>query len=772
MIQHLGNKSLRNILFAVILGLGIALSIIVSAFSYYADKKLIQAEFNEAVENRYSALKRELDSNIAVLTSLQALYHSSGKGIERSEFQDFARHILKQHASIQALEWMPRVPDSRREAYERAARREGFPDFQFTERIAQGKMKRAEKRKEYFPVYFVEPYKGNEIALGFDDASTPDRLETLEVARKTGETRATARITLVQETRSQFGFIVFAPIYRKGVLINSAQARWDNLEGFALGVFRIGNTVEKSLSYVNPEAVDFFIYDASAPEKERFLYAHSSRTRKTPLLTQNHPETDFISSKTLEVAGRKWMVVYSATPDFIAARSSWRPWGLLLAGLAFTGLVAGFLLIVSHAEHIEKFAKDLSDVNINLSDEIMERKRAEEKLTESKQMLEDITQGINESILLISKDFRILWANKAALRLTGLSTEELVGNYCYKATHHREQPCEPPLDPCPAYKLLKTGYPSVEEHTHYDKDGNKLFVEVSAYPIRNASSEIVNFVHTSIDVTERKKTEEDLRSKQQQLEELNATLEQRVQEEIVLRQEKEQLLFQQSRMAAMGEMIGAIAHQWRQPLNVTGLIIQNLQMAYEYGELDKERLNNAVATAMWQINFMSKTIDDFRNFFKPSKEKELFEVRKVVDATVSLMKAQLQNNYIDVEIIVEKEGLVINGYPNEFKHVLLNLINNAKDAILMRKAKENCEARITIEISETDNRVILKIRDTGGGIREDIMDKIFDPYFTTKDEGTGTGIGLYISKTMIERNMGGRLTVRNWKEGAEFRIEL
>ena len=261
------------------------------------------------------------------------------------------------------------------------------------------------------------------------------------------------------------------------------------------------------MNYLKPEGVDFFIHDASAPEKERFLYTHSSRTRKTPLLDQEQPETDFINSKTLEVAGRKWMVVYSATPDFIAARSSWRPWGLLLAGLAFTGLVAGFLLIVSHAEHIEKFAKDLSDVNINLSDEIMERKRAEEKLTESKQMLEDITQGINESILLISKDFRILWANKAALRLTGLSTEELVGNYCYKATHHREQPCEPPLDPCPAYKLLKTGYPSVEEHTHYDKDGNKLFVEVSAYPIRNASSEIVNFVHTSIDVTERKKTE-------------------------------------------------------------------------------------------------------------------------------------------------------------------------------------------------------------------------------------------------------------------------
>ncbi|MGD0280985.1 MAG: CHASE domain-containing protein, partial [Dissulfurispiraceae bacterium] len=495
MTYYLAKKPLHNVLFTIIPLLGIVLSFIVSASSYYSDRKLIRAEFNEAVENRYSALKRELDSDLAVLTSLQALYYTSGKDVERSEFRNFTSHILKQYASIQALEWMPRVPDSRREAYERAARREGFPDFQFTERIAQGKMKRAEKRSEYFPVYFVEPYKGNEIALGFDDASTPDRMETLEVARKTGEMRATPRITLVQETRSQFGFIVFAPIYRKGALVNPDQPRWEHLEGFALGVFRIGDIAEKATKYLKPEGVDFSIYDASAPEKERFLYTHSSRTRKTPLLDQEHPGTDFKNSKMIEVAGRKWMVIYSATPDFISARRSWLPWGLLLAGLAFTGLVAGFLVIVRHAGHVEKFAKDLSELNAKLAHEIMERKQIEA----------------------------------------------------------------------------------------------------------------------------------DLSVKQQQLEELNATLEQRVQEEIVLRQEKEQLLFQQSRMAAMGEMIGAIAHQWRQPLNVIGLIIQNLQMAYEYGELDKERLKNAVATAMWQINFMSKTIDDFRNFFKPSKEKENFD---------------------------------------------------------------------------------------------------------------------------------------------------
>ena len=308
--------------------------------------------------------------------------------------------------------------------------------------------------------------------------------------------------------------------------------------------------------------------------------------------------------------------------------------------------------------------------------------------------------------------------------------------------------------------------------------------------IRDAGGKAVRMLGLNRDITELREAEEklhraysdleikvqertaELTAAKHQLEELNLSLERKVNKEIASRQEKEQLLFQQSRMAAMGEMIGAIAHQWRQPLNVIGLIIQNLQMAYEYGELDKERLKNAVATAMWQINFMSKTIDDFRNFFKPSKEKENFDVRKMADETVSLMKAQLQNNYIAVEIIAEKKDLVINGYPNEFKHVLMNLINNAKDAILERKVKEDCRSKITIRISEKAGKVIVEVRDTGGGIPDGIMNKIFDPYFTTKDEGTGTGIGLYISKTMIERNMGGQLTAKNWEEGAEFRIEV
>lgn len=140
---------------------------------------------------------------------------------------------------------------------------------------------------------------------------------------------------------------------------------------------------------------------------------------------------------------------------------------------------------------------------------ISERKRIEQELFESKQMLDDITQGITESILLLSKDFKILWANKAALEQTGLSMDELIGDYCYKATHRLNSPCEVPNDPCPVYELQKTGNPTIAEHIHYDRNGNRISVEVNAYPIKNEQGEIIRFVHVSKDVSQRKGLEQE-----------------------------------------------------------------------------------------------------------------------------------------------------------------------------------------------------------------------------------------------------------------------
>ena len=260
-----------------------------------------------------------------------------------------------------------------------------------------------------------------------------------------------------------------------------------------------------------------------------------------------------------------------------------------------------------------------------------------------------------------------------------------------------------------------------------------------------------------------------LAEKQHQLEELNTYLELRIEDAVTDSRKKDQILILQSRQAAMGEMISNIAHQWRQPLNTLALIIQEIRMTYDRAEFTKELLDTSVANAMGLINNMSKTIDYFRNFFKPDKEKHLFEVNQVINKTLTLIESGLKN--MNINIVVEASNDTnINGYENEYCQVLLNIIINSKDAFGVCNIDSHCI--ITITVFKEDNKSVVTLTDNAGGIPEDIIDKIFDPYFTTKGPDKGTGIGLYMAKTIIEKNMGGRLTVRNTGSGAEFRIEV
>ena len=231
---------------------------------------------------------------------------------------------------------------------------------------------------------------------------------------------------------------------------------------------------------------------------------------------------------------------------------------------------------------------------------------------------------------------------------------------------------------------------------------------------------------------------------------------------------KEQQFIQQSRHAAMGEMIGNIAHQWRQPLNILGLIIQQVQLLYEDGEFCKEHLDNNVSKAMNIIQHMSQTINDFRNFFRPDKEKAKFNVLKEISKTLSLIEAIFNDRRITIEVNPSGNP-VIYGHPNEYSQVLLNIMINARDAFSSQKTDR---PRVTISLYTESGKTVVTITDNAGGIPEDIIDKIFDPYFTTKGPDKGTGVGLFISKTIIENNMNGRLTVRNTDIGAEFRIEV
>lgn len=381
--------------------------------------------------------------------------------------------------------------------------------------------------------------------------------------------------------------------------------------------------------------------------------------------------------------------------------------------------------------------------------DITERKRAEETLRKFSRVLE---QSAN-SVVITDLEGSIEYVNPRFCESTGYSVEEVLGN-----------------NP----RLLKSGETSPEEYQRLwrtitsgevwrgelhnkRKDGSMFWESASIAPVRNEHGEITHFVAVKEDITRRKEAEEALWR-------LNETLEQRVAEEVAINREKDHILIHQSRLAAMGEMIGNIAHQWRQPLNALGLLLSNIEDAHHHDELDREYLDESVGKGRRLIDKMSTTIDDFRNFFKPDREKILFNLAEAVREALSVVENSFRSNHVTVAMKVEQDAAVI-GFPNEYAQVVLNLLSNAKDAIHDRHIQNG---KVELVISQDAEFAYVTIRDNGGGIPEKVIEKIFDPYFTTREKGTG--IGLYMSKMIIESNMKGRIEVHNAGAGAEFRI--
>jgi signal transduction histidine kinase len=246
----------------------------------------------------------------------------------------------------------------------------------------------------------------------------------------------------------------------------------------------------------------------------------------------------------------------------------------------------------------------------------------------------------------------------------------------------------------------------------------------------------------------------------------NDFLQKEIDEKISELRQKDKTMILQSRQAAMGEMIGNIAHQWRQPLNALAGLLVNIQQAYQYNELTVDYLDDCVKDGGRLIQKMSATINDFRNFFLPDKEAVLFSAQNQINHALSLVEAGLQNQNITIHLEAHQDVL-LTGFPNEYSQVILDLLSNAGEAV---KAKCVLEGLITIRLFKRDGWGCVSIRDNGGGIAADVIDKIFEPYFSTKK--MGTGIGLYMSKMIIERSMNGTIEAHNSDDGAEFIVSI
>ncbi|MBF0566693.1 MAG: PAS domain S-box protein [Nitrospirae bacterium] len=419
---------------------------------------------------------------------------------------------------------------------------------------------------------------------------------------------------------------------------------------------------------------------------------------------------------------------------------------------------------------------------VHLARDVSSLKAIQNRLHEENEKNKAILEAINYSVTILDLNFRIIDQNRIMDTVFG----ECVGEYCYKAYRNKDAIC----DACPVCETFKDGATHKGVGKLITPHGGTVYYEYTVAPVRDASGNIVAAMEITKDISERKRMENEILKTSMQLEELNKSLEEKVKDETDKRMQKEQLLIQQSKMASMGEMIAAIAHQWKQPLNSLGLFIQDVRDAYEFGELDSAYIDSVVNNSMSEIHFMSKTIDEFRNFFKPSTVKETFDLIKVASGVFSMLSAQLKTNLISYRLtchphnktfynyadVIPCDAALITTYKNQLAHVILNIINNAKDAIIERRLRGflgvTDEGMIGVDYYKEEGVLRLEISDNGGGIPAEIMDRIFEPYFTTKKSDEGTGIGLYMAKIIVNDKLGGKIHLRNVDGGAVFTLEF
>jgi len=719
----------------LVLSLGTALSVyLFFTFRVWEEKK-IRTIFERAAGDHISALNRSIEKNIDVLRALSSFYASSYE-VERSEFKEFTFHLLKDNSSIQALEWIPRLPDKLRMAYEKRAQEEGFPDFRITERNSKGVMVKADRRDEYFPVYFVEPYEGNEVALGFDLASNSTRLEALHLSRDTGRMTATARIKLVQERGAQFGFLIFQPVYLKNVPIGSIENRRMNLEGFVLGVFGIGDLLEDSLAYLESRGIDIYLYDKSAPVSDRFLSYYSSRTRTEPVAPPKESKigTGFHYSRTLDVAGRKWLVLSTPTPDFISAVRTFRPWMVFTGGVLFSVLFSGYIFIIlSRSSQMRQYAIEILKSKEALEQEIAGRRKAEEALRESEVKYRDLVETSQDLIWQSDPEGRLTFLNKAWEKTHGYSIEEMLD----RRFTDFERPEIAARDTDRFRRLLEGGSITGYETTHISKSGEGIHLIFNAIPRYAPEGNIVGAQGTAYDITEHKRMEEE-----------------------VLRAQK---------LESLGILAGGLAHDFNNFL--TG-ILGNITMARMYldsPDKAKERLEQAEEASI-RASDLTQQLLTFSKGGAPIKKTtsigELIKESSGFALRGSNVKClyNIPDNLWPLEVDEGQMNQVIN-------NLIINADQSMPEGGIINVSCENVFIRAEDAVALNEGVYVkISIRDEGTGIPEDHLQRIFDPYFSTKQKGSGLGLASVYS---IVKRHNGLITVESGiGSGTTFHIYL
>ena len=367
---------------------------------------------------------------------------------------------------------------------------------------------------------------------------------------------------------------------------------------------------------------------------------------------------------------------------------------------------------------------------------------------------EQLFNSSGVGIFIVDKNRKILEANEALCKMFGYSYEELINQsaeYLHVSNERYQNFAKI------AFNKVLNNEPLNLEYEFKRKDGIHFWVRIAGDSM-DSNREVL---WTVTDITQRVEVEKEIKY-------LNTKLNIEIKQQLSVLREKDRQLQYQARLAKMGEMLSMIAHQWRQPLTAISATTSYMFGKLVVDEFNKDEFIDELQHIEDYSKHLSKTIDDFRNFFKPNKQKEDTTLEAIINTTLAIVNPLLSNNNVSVKIDYRCNEM-INSYANEIGQVVLNLIKNAEDVLVEKKIQN---PTINIKTYKKNNNAVFEISDNGGGIPNKIIDRIFDQYFTTKTTQDGTGVGLCMSKTIIEDNCKGTLNVKNEEKGALFIVSI
>jgi len=412
--------------------------------------------------------------------------------------------------------------------------------------------------------------------------------------------------------------------------------------------------------------------------------------------------------------------------------------------------------IVTHSG-VTKFIKEQCETTlenniVGVIQDVTTEKDLQRKSIERGKILDD---SLNEIYIFDAENFKFLYINKGAQNNIGYSYKEMLNMtpMDIKIDMTKEDFSEvlKPISENSDEHIFFSTQHQRKDGTHYDAD---VYFQSTVFEGREALVAII------LDVTNRKRAEK-------KIQEMNESLQEELQRQLEILREKDDQLMQQSKLAQMGDMVSMIAHQWRQPLNAIGASSINLSLLSTMGMLEDDKVQENSEFIQGQTQKMSQTINTFMNFVKPSKESAEFKLLEAVDSIIQIMGTQLANKNIEVKIVEKIEDVSIVGFKDLLEQVIINILSNARDAF---EDKVRNNKYISIEIDVEDDLPTIHIEDNAGGIPQEVQDKIFNPYFTTKEQGKGTGIGLYMSIDIMRKSFSGDLKYSAIEDGSHFTI--